>query len=186
MKVTVDIAGIKRDLPLCRINDNTYIAAFICFGDAEITEHVAKKMLELIPSSKYDYIFTAEAKGIPIAHEMARQSNAAKYFVARKGKKNYMPDPICVDDRSITTQGLQKLYIGSDDAALIKGKRILLVDDVISTGGSLIAMEELVRLAGGIVTGKIAALAEGNAHLRDDIKYLQRIPLYDKNGNPKE
>lgn len=186
MEVTVDIAGMKRDLPLCRIADDTYIAAFICFGDAEVTEHVAREMLKLIPSSDYDYIFTAEAKGIPIAHEMARQSGARKYFVARKGPKNYMPDPICVDDRSITTEGAQKLYLGRDDADLIKGKRILLVDDVISTGGSLRAMEALVNLAGGTVTGKIAALAEGDAHLRDDIRFLERIPLFDSNGNPKK
>ena len=183
--VEFEIAGLKRELPLCEVGKDTYIAAFICFGDYEITVACAEKLLELVPASDYDYIFTAEAKGIPLAHEMARQSGATKYFVARKGPKNYMPDPISVVDSSITTKGLQKLYLGSDDAALIKGKRILIVDDVISTGGSLRAMEELIKIAGGTVAGKVTVLAEGNAASRSDIKFLHQVPLFDSKGNPK-
>lgn len=182
--VTLDIAGITRELPLCRITDDIYIAAFICFGDAELTEAVAREMLKLVPQDEYDYLITAEAKGIPLGHEMARQGRMRKHFVARKTVKNYMPDPISVDDESITTKGLQKLYLGSDDAELIRGKRILIVDDVISTGGSLRAMEALVERAGGIVAGKVAALAEGDARYRDDIKYLDWIPLFDAEGKP--
>ncbi len=184
-KYTINIAGLKRDLPICKVTDDLYIAAFICFGDAEITEACAREMLKLVPRDDYDYLLTAEAKGIPLGHEMARQAGMKKHFVARKSVKNYMPDPISVDDESITTNGLQKLYLGGDDAALIKGKRILLVDDVISTGGSLRAMEALVNIAGGTVAGKIAALAEGDAAKRDDIKFLERIPLFDADGNPK-
>ena len=184
-KYTINIAGLKRDLPICKVTDDLYIAAFICFGDAEITEACAREMLKLVPREDYDYILTAEAKGIPLGHEMARQAGMKKHFVARKSVKNYMPDPISVDDESITTNGLQKLYLGGDDAALIKGKRILLVDDVISTGGSLRAMEALVKIAGGTVAGKIAALAEGDAANRDDIKFLEKIPLFDADGNPK-
>ena len=184
-KYTINIAGLKRDLPICKVTDDLYIAAFICFGDAEITEACAREMLKLVPREDYDYLLTAEAKGIPLGHEMARQAGMKKHFVARKSVKNYMPDPISVDDESITTNGLQKLYLGGDDAALIKGKRILLVDDVISTGGSLRAMEALVNIAGGTVAGKIAALAEGDAAKRDDIKFLERIPLFDADGNPK-
>ena len=182
---TINIAGLKRDLPICKVTDDLYIAAFICFGDAEITEACAREMLKLVPREDYDYLLTAEAKGIPLGHEMARQAGMKKHFVARKSVKNYMPDPISVDDESITTNGLQKLYLGGDDAALIKGKRILLVDDVISTGGSLRAMEALVKIAGGTVAGKIAALAEGDAANRDDIKFLEKIPLFDADGNPK-
>ena len=182
---TINIAGLKRDLPICKVTDDLYIAAFICFGDAEITEACAREMLKLVPREDYDYLLTAEAKGIPLGHEMARQAGMKKHFVARKSVKNYMPDPISVDDESITTNGLQKLYLGGDDAALIKGKRILLVDDVISTGGSLRAMEALVNIAGGTVAGKIAALAEGDAAKRDDIKFLEQIPLFDTDGNPK-
>ena len=182
--VRIEIAGLTRDLPLCKITDDVYIAAFICFGDAELTEACAREMLKLVPREEYDYILTAEAKGIPLGHEMARQAGMRKHFVARKTVKNYMPDPISADDESITTKGLQKLYIGSDDAALIKGKRILIVDDVISTGGSLKAMEALVEKAGGIVAGRVAALAEGDAYKRNDIRYIDKIPLYDAHGNP--
>ncbi|MBR3056662.1 MAG: adenine phosphoribosyltransferase [Clostridiales bacterium] len=184
MKYTMKIAGLERDLPLCPISDELYIAAFICFGDAQISEACARELLKLVPREDYDYIFTAEAKGIPLAHEMARQCGAEKYFVARKGPKNYMPDPISVEDRSITTRGVQKLYLGRDDADMISGKRILLVDDVISTGGSLRAMEEMVKLCGGEVTGRVCVLAEGDAAKRTDIKFLDTIPLFDANGNP--
>jgi len=181
----MDIAGLKRDLPLCRVTDDLYIAAFICFGDAEITVACARELLKLVPKEDYDYIFTAEAKSIPLIHEMARQSGAEKYFIARKGPKAYMPDPIHVEDKSITTSGVQRLYLGSDDAALIKGNRILLMDDVISTGGSLKAMEHLVDLAGGTVAGKIAVLAEGDAAERDDIKFLAPLPLFNADGSIK-
>jgi len=184
MTYKTTIAGLERELPLCKISDDLYIAAFICFGDAEVSAACAAELLKLVPRDEYDYIFTAEAKGIPLAHEMARQSGAEKYFVARKGPKNYMPDPICVEDRSITTQGVQKLYLGKDDADMIRGKRILLVDDVISTGGSLRAMEAMVDLCGGKVTGRVCVLAEGDAAKRDDIRFLGTLPLFDANGEP--
>ena len=129
------VAGVKRELPICKVTDDLYIGAFICFGDAELTVACARELLKLVPAESYDYLFTAEAKSIPLIHEMARQSGASKYFVARKGPKAYMPDPIHVEDRSITTAGVQALYLGRDDAELIRGKRVLLMDDVISTGG---------------------------------------------------
>lgn len=185
MTYSMDIAGLHRELPLCRITDDLYIAAFICFGDAELTTACAEQLLKLVPAEDYDYMLTAEAKSIPLIHEMARQSNAPKYFIARKGPKAYMPDPIFVEDRSITTAGTQRLYLGSDDAAIICGKRVLLVDDVISTGGSLKAMEELVSLAGGTVTGRIAVLAEGDAAERDDVKFLAPLPLFNADGTVK-
>jgi len=182
----IEIAGLKRELPLCRITDDLYIGAFICFGDAEITEACAREMLKLVPADSYDYLLTAEAKSIPIIHEMARQSGAQKYFIARKGPKAYMPDPIFVEDRSITTAGVQKLYLGRDDAELICGKRILLVDDVISTGGSIHALEELVKLAGGTVADRVTVLAEGDAQNRSDIKYLAPLPVFNADGTIKE
>ena len=186
MFYTMNIAGLERDLPLCPITDELYIAAFICFGDAELTAACARELLKLVPTEEYDYLFTAEAKSIPLIHEMARQSGARKYFIARKGAKAYMPDPLCVEDHSITTAGVQKLYLGRDDADLIRGKRILLVDDVISTGGSLHAMEELVKLAGGTVVDRLAVLAEGDAKDRTDIKFLAPRPLFNADGPPKE
>lgn len=181
----IHIAGLDRQLPICRITDELYIGAFICFGDAELTEACARELLKLVPADSYDYLFTAEAKSIPLIHEMARQSGAGKYFVARKGPKAYMPDPICVEDRSITTAGVQRLYLGRDDAELLQGRRVLLMDDVISTGGSLHAMEELVKLAGGVVTGRVAVLAEGDAQKRSDIRFLAPLPLFNGDGTVK-
>ncbi|MBQ2058999.1 MAG: adenine phosphoribosyltransferase [Firmicutes bacterium] len=186
MTYTIDIAGLTRELPLCKADEDLYFAAFIVFGDAELTVACASELLKLVPQEDYDYLFTAEAKSIPLIHEMARQSGARKYFIARKGAKNYMPDPLCVEDRSITTKGVQRLYLGRDDAELIRGKRILIMDDVISTGGSLKAMEELIAMAGGTVAGRIACLAEGAAASRTDIKTLGSLPLFDAEGNPKE
>ena len=185
MTYSMNIAGLQRELPLCKITDDLYIGAFICFGDAELTVACARELLKLVPEGSYDYIFTAEAKSIPIIHEMARQTGAAKYFIARKGAKAYMPDPLWVEDESITTAGKQKLFLGRDDADLIRGKRILIVDDVISTGGSLKAMEALITAAGGIVSDRIAVLAEGDAQNRTDIKFLAPLPLFNADGTTK-
>lgn len=181
----ITVAGLQRELPICKVTDDLYIGAFICFGDAELTVACAREMLKLMPQDSYDYLFTAEAKSIPLIHEMARQSGATKYFIARKGSKAYMPDPIHVEDKSITTAGVQKLYLGRDDADLIRGKRIVLMDDVISTGGSLHAMEELVKMAGGTVVDRIAVLAEGGAADRKDIKYLNVLPVFNADGSIK-
>lgn len=183
---SMTIAGLKRDLPICKVTDTLYIGAFIVFGDAELTVACARELLKLVPQEEYDYLFTAEAKSIPLIHEMARQSGAKKYFIARKVPKAYMPDPIFVEDQSITTAGVQRLYLGRDEADLIHGKRILLMDDVISTGGSIHAMEALVEKAGGTVAGRVAVLAEGDAQNRDDIKYLEKLPVFNADGTVKE
>ena len=159
MTYPMHVAGLVRDLPICKVTEDFYIGAFIMFGDAELTVACARDMLALVEKDSYDYLFTAEAKSIPLIHEMARQSGAKKYFIARKGEKVYMPDPISVEDRSITTLGVQQLFLGRDDADLIKGKKILIVDDVISTGDSLKAMEELVVDAGGTVAGTVVLSA---------------------------
>ena len=185
MKYTMEIAGLKRDLPICKITDDLYIAAFIIFGDVEITVACARELLKLVPAGSFDYLLTAEAKSIPLIHEMARQSGTSKYLVARKGPKNYMPDPVYVEDRSITTNGVQRLYMGRDDVELIRGKRVLLLDDVISTGGTLMALEHLVSLCGGTVVGKMAVLAEGEAAKRTDIQFLETLPLFNADGTPK-
>lgn len=182
MYYSIEIAGVKRDLPICKVFEDLYIAAFIILGDAELTEVCAKALLEKIDMENFDYMMTAEAKSIPLIHEMARQSGASKYIVARKGAKTYMQNPICVEDESITTAGKQKLYLGADDVSLIQGKRILLVDDVISTGGTIFALEKLVQMAGGTVTGRAAILAEGDAQNRNDIQYLAPLPLFHADG----
>jgi len=183
MVYTMNIAGLQRDLPLCPINEQLYIAGFVVFGDQELTVACARELLKIAP--EYDYLITAEAKGIPIAHEMARQSGAQKYFLARKAPKLYMTGVFESTVRSITTAKEQHLYLDVADAKLMQGKRILLVDDVISTGESLAALEKLVNDAGGIVAGRIAVLAEGDAQSRDDIRYLEKLPLFNPDGTVK-
>ena len=183
MVYTMNIAGLQRDLPLCPINEQLYIAGFVVFGDQELTVACARELLKIAP--EYDYLITAEAKGIPIAHEMARQSGAQKYFLARKAPKLYMTGVFESTVRSITTAKEQHLYLDVADAKLMQGKRILLVDDVISTGESLAALEKLVKDAGGIVAGRLAVLAEGDAQNRDDIRYLEKLPLFNPDGTVK-
>ena len=180
MDYKMTIAGLERSLPLCPLNDELYIAAFVIFGDPELTTAAASELLKKAP--EYDYIITAESKGIPIAHEMARLAGNQKYFLARKKPKLYMTGVFEVTVRSITTEGEQKLYLDRADADLMAGKRILIVDDVISTGESLRAIEELVKAAGGNIVGKMAILAEGDAKDRDDLIYLEPLPLFNAKG----
>ena len=178
------VAGLERDLPICPVNENLYIAGFVIFGDQELTVACARDLLERAP--EYDYILTAEAKGIPLAHEMARQHGDSKYILARKGPKLYMRDIFSVTVNSITTAKEQKLYLDGADAELMKGKRILVVDDVISTGESLLALEKLVEKAGGIICGRMAILAEGDATTREDLIYLEKLPLFHPDGTVME
>lgn len=185
MTYTMKVAGLERQLPLCKVSDDFYIGAFIIFGDAELTVACASELLKKIPADSYDYMLTAEAKSIPLIHEMARQSGAREYFVARKGLKVYMPHPLHVTVRSITTQHDQDLYLSGEEADKIRGKRVLIVDDVISTGESLRAMEELVEKAGGTVAGRMAVLAEGDAQNRKDIVYLGKLPVFNPDGTVK-
>lgn len=174
------IAGLKRELPLCPLNEDLSIAAFVIFGDPELTTAAAEKLLELAPD--YDYIITAEAKGIPLAHEMARLAGNQKYFVARKKAKAYMTGVFEVKVNSITTEGEQSLFLDKADAELMNGAKILIVDDVVSRGESLRAVEKLVSAAGGIIVGKMTILAEGDAQVRDDIIYLEKLPLFNPDG----
>ena len=184
MAYEMDIAGLKRELPLCKVADDLYIGAFVMFGDVELTVHCAAELLKRAP--EYDYLIAPEAKAIPLIYEMARQSAADKYFLARKGPKAYMSGVFEVEVKSITTAAVQRLVLDVADAELIRGKRMLIIDDVISTGESLVAMEELVTKAGGIIAGKMAVLAEGDAQNRDDIITLAPLPLFNPDGSIKE
>lgn len=177
---TMTIAGLQRSLPICKVNDDLYIGAFVIFGDVELTVACAAELLKRAP--EYDYIITAESKGIPLAYEMARQTGQNKWLLARKGAKLYMRNVFSVEVKSITTAATQHLYLDGDDAELMRGKRILIVDDVISTGESLHALEELVRKAGGEIAGRMAILAEGEAQERDDLIYLEKLPLFNAKG----
>ena len=176
------IAGCTRRLPICPLNESLSIAGFVIFGDPELTNCCARDLLKIAP--EYDYIITAESKGIPLAYEMARQHGDKKYLVARNATNLYMVDVFDVAVRSITTDHIQHLYLDGADAAAMKGKRILIVDDVISTGESLTALEKLVTEAGGIICGKMAILAEGDAAKRDDILFLEPLPLFTPDGKP--
>lgn len=173
----VNIAGMERDLLRCPLNDKLDIAAFIIFGDVELTVHAAGELLKRLP--EFDYIVTPEAKSIPLAYEMSRQSGK-KYFVARKRPKLYMKDPVIVTVRSITTESVQTLIMDSVEGEQIRGKRVVILDDVISTGESLKAVEELCAKFDANVVAKAAVLAEGDAAKRDDIVFLGEIPLIEK------
>ena len=179
MTYTMDIAGLKRDLPLCPVSDDLYIGAFVMFGDVEMTIHAAKELLKRAP--EFDYIIAPEAKAIPLAYEMSRQSGM-EYLLARKKAKAYMTGIFEVHVHSITTAGTQTLVIDTADAERMKGKRILIVDDVISTGESLRALEALVEKAGGQICGRMAILAGGDAQERKDLIYLEKLPLFKPDG----
>lgn len=171
------IAGLERELPICPLNDKIDIAAFVMFSDVELTMAAANELL--VKSPYFDVILTAESKGIPLAYEMARVSGKP-YVVARKSVKLYMTDPISVTVKSITTAAEQTLYLSQEKAEMLRGKQVLIVDDVISTGESLIALEKLVNEAGAEITGKAAVLAEGDAADRKDIIFLEKLPLFFK------
>lgn len=176
----LEIAGLHRDLPLCEVAPDFYIAAFILFGDVELTVKCAEELVKKAP--EFDVILTSEAKGIPLAYEVARLSGHCRYIVARKGIKVYMRDVVAKEVMSITTQRKQTLYLDGNDGDFLRGKRVLIVDDVISTGESLAAMESLIRTVGGNIVGKMAALAEGEAATRTDIIYLEKLPLFNGKG----
>lgn len=171
------IAGLERELMRCPLNEKLDIAAFIMFSDVELTIACAEELLK--KCGDFDVILTAESKGIPLAYEMSRQCGKP-YVVARKSVKLYMTDPIAVTVKSITTEAVQKLYLSQEKVAMLRGKRVLLVDDVISTGESVIALEKLTEAAGGKVAGEAAVLAEGDAAKRDDIIFLEELPLFFK------
>lgn len=175
------IAGKERELTLFPINDDLQIAAFIMFGDVEITVESAKALKEKAPD--FDVVITAESKGIPLTYEFARITGK-DYIAARKSPKLYMDHIVSTEVDSITTAGVQKLCLGSADAEKLKGKKVLIIDDVISTGESLLALEKLVKLCGGNIVGRMAVLAEGDAADRDDIIFLEKLPLFDRDGNP--
>ncbi|MBQ4112352.1 MAG: adenine phosphoribosyltransferase [Clostridia bacterium] len=182
MYYNMTIAGCDRALPLCPLTEDLMIGAFVIFGDPELTTACAEALLAKVP--EYDYMITAEAKGIPLIHEMARLAGNQKYMLARKGTKLYMRDILDVAVRSITTNREQHLYLDGNDAALMKGKRILIVDDVVSLGDSMHALEQLVEAAGGTVCGRATILAEGKAADRTDLVYLEKLPLFTKDGKP--
>ena len=183
MVYKIDIAGLTRELPLCPLSGELNIAAFVMFGDVELTEHCAKKLAEIAPP--HDVMITAESKGIPLVYAMAHHMGVNRYILARKSPKLYMRDVKKYEVQSITTSARQTLYLDGYDADFMRNKRVLIVDDVISTGESLKALESLVNAAGGNIVGRMAILAEGDAQERKDIMYLQKLPLFNSDGTEK-
>ncbi|MBR3815704.1 MAG: adenine phosphoribosyltransferase [Clostridia bacterium] len=169
------IAGLERELPICKVNDKLDIAGFIIFGDVEITVASAAELIKKCP--EFDFIVTPEAKSIPLAYEMSRQSGKP-YFVCRKGPKLYMKEPVYVNVRSITTDKVQTLYLDALEGEQLRNKRVIILDDVISTGESLNAVNKLVEQFDANVVAQAAILAEGDAADRDDIVFLEKLPLF--------
>ena len=183
MEYEIKVAGLTRKLPICPVNESLSIAAFVIFGDVELTVACARDLLQIAP--EHDVLITAESKGIPLVYEMARQHGENRYLIARKAPKLYMRNVFSTEVTSITTVNRQMLFIDQNDADYMRGKRVLIVDDVISTGESLKAVEKLVGEAGGQVIGKMAILAEGPAKDRTDILFLERLPLFNPDGSEK-
>lgn len=179
----INIEGLKRKLPLFAVDENLSIAAFIIFGDVEMTEVTAGALLKKAP--EFHIIITAEAKSIPLIYEMTKQAGMNDYVIARKGRKVYMANTMSQKVDSITTRASQELFLGEADAAKLKGQKVLIVDDVISTGESIKSLEKLVEAAGGSIAGKMAILAEGDAVGRDDIIVLEHLPLFNPDGSVK-
>lgn len=182
MTYELKVAGLTRQLKLSSISDDLMIAGFVVFGDVELTVACARELLKVMP--EYDYIIAPEAKAIPLIHEVARQNGRNEYLLARKAAKAYMDGVFSVKYESITTKGTQELFMDAGDARKMQGKRVVILDDVISTGESLAAMEKLVEEAGGNIVGRIAVLAEGDAAKRDDIIFLEKLPLFNSKGEP--
>jgi adenine phosphoribosyltransferase len=174
------VCGLVRELPYIPIDEKSAYASFVVLGDTELVVKAAGKLAEF--AREADIVLTAEAKGIALAHEVTKCLGKKEFLVARKSVKSYMQDPFEEVLHSITTQGEQRLYLDQGDAEKIKGKKVCLVDDVISTGESLQAMENLVNHVGATVVCRVAILAEGDAANRDDICYLEKLPLFKKEG----
>ena len=173
---TLHVAGLTRELPIIKLSYDLSIASFVILGDTEIVKKTAPMIAKKLP--EVDFVVTAEAKGIPLAYEISKILNLNEYIVARKSIKPSMEAPIEVEVNSITTTNSQKLYLNNQDANKIKGKRVALIDDVISTGQSLKALERLVEKAGANVVVKAAILAEGDAKDRKDIIFLEALPTF--------
>ncbi|MDW7670267.1 MAG: phosphoribosyltransferase family protein [Bacillota bacterium] len=172
----LQIAGLKRRLPIVQVSEGMALASFVILGDCELVQAAAPLILEKLPP--VDYLLTAEAKGIPLVHEMCRLLNHPYYVVARKSLKPYMEEALMTEVVSITTQHKQHLYLNGADAALISGKRVAVIDDVISSGESLNALERLAKDADARVVARAAILAEGFASDRDDILFLEELPFF--------
>ena len=172
----VDIEGYEAELPILPLPSGINIAFFNLHGNTELTEHCGKALSKYLADC--DVLITAESKGLQITHVVARELGMHYYAVVRKSKTLYMQDGIDVTIKeSITTGQIQKMYLSKHDVELLKGKKVGIVDDVLSTGASLKGLEEIVNKAGGIIHKKAFVLAEGDSAYRKDVIFLATIPL---------
>ena len=173
----LQVGPLTRRLPVMPISDTMAIASFVLLGDAELTDYAAEELAKKVPA-EFDYFVTLESKGIPLAQELSRLTGHQEYVVLRKSVKDYMRAPLTVPVKAITTSAPQILALDGADADKLVAKRVVIVDDVISSGGSLSAAEQLVSRAGATVVSRLAILAEGDAVKRTDIDYLAELPLF--------
>ena len=174
---TVEICGIKRDLPLFQVAPGVKIAIFNMLGDTEIVQAAAKELAKLIPTDKVDVLVTPEVKSIPLAHALSVETGLP-YVVLRKIRKPYMLNALKAEVISITTGAPQTLWLDGKDRKLVEGKNAVLVDDVISTGSTLQGMRKLVTEAGGKVIAEAAVFTEGDPAKWANIIALGHLPVF--------
>lgn len=173
----IELCGVERSLPIVEVSPGVRIASFDILGDAELVRRAAPELLLKLPA--FDILAGVEAKSIPLIYEMARLVGHDRYIVARKTVKPYMNRPVLREAvESITTPGVQHLVLDAESCGRLFNKRVVLVDDVVSTGASLRALESLVVRSGGHVVAKACLLAEGSAAERDDLVFLGHLPLF--------
>ena len=175
----LQVGPLTRRLPILPINETTAIASFVLLGDAELTDYAAQALAQRVPAN-FDYFVTLESKGIPLAQELSRVTDHPQFVVLRKNVKDYMVAPLTVPVKAITTSAPQQLVLDGTDADRLVAKRVVIVDEVISSGGSLTAAKTLLEKAGATVVGQMAILAEGEAVSRQDIDFLAELPLFSR------
>lgn len=178
------VCGLERKLPFVKLDENTAYASFVVISDTELIERAGEDLAE--QANGAEIILTIEAKGIALAYEISRKLKMKDFVVVRKSVKPYVKSYLQDAVHSITTEGEQEIFLDESDAAKLKGKRVAIVDDVISKGESLAAAERLVERAGGEVCSRLAILAEGKAADRDDITFLEKLPLFRKGQDSYE
>ncbi len=175
----IDIRGMKRRLPVVKVNDSLWIASFVILGDVELTSHCANELKKELKDLDFDYLVGPEAKVLPLLHIVAERLGFKEYIVCRKEVKAYMKDAIVYDVKSITTKNKQQLVLNGPDVERIRGKKVVLLDDVVSTGGTFNSMEKILEKAGAIIVARSAVLKEGDSYKKDVI-YLQDLPIFTK------
>ncbi|MFW6269467.1 MAG: phosphoribosyltransferase family protein [Bacillota bacterium] len=175
----LEISGFHRKLPVVHLKDNIWIASFVMLGDVNLVNFCAGALATKLAKIDFDYIVGPEAKVIPLLQSMATFLGNSHYVVCRKQVKGYMKDPVELEVESITTPGKQKLVLGGSDVERIKGKKVVLIDDVVSTGGTFDSMDSLMEKVGAEVIGRAAVLKEGDSYEKDLI-YLEDLPIFIK------